>query len=240
MLLNARLTLPIYWLLVLGAHAWRYHRLALERERWALRAEREAVRARLTALQAQLQPHFLFNSLNAIAAFIVPRPRAAEEMVCALSQLLRSVLRMTDRPEIALGEELEFARGYLAVHRLRFDDALKVSWDIEPSVNGASVPALILQPLIENALEHGLRGRSGEVTIGAQARAGRLVLSVTDRADAVPAAEESARDSGRIGLHNTRERLTAVFGRDHRLELVRVPGGVRAEMEFPLRVSEKP
>jgi hypothetical protein len=237
MLFNARLTLPIYWLIVVGVLAWRHHRVALEREGRAVRAEREAVRARLAALQAQMQPHFLFNSLNAIAAFITRRPTAAEDMVCALSTLLRSVLRMSERPEIPLREELEFARGYLAVHSIRFEDALRVSWQIEPKTNEALVPTLLLQPLIENALEHGLRGAAGEIEIRVDARNQRLVLSVTDRVDEKPSANGLAHNGTCLGLRNTHERLQTLFGADYRLDLVELPNGARAEIELPLRSS---
>lgn len=237
LILNARLTLPIYWLLVMGVLAWRHHRVALEREGRAVRAEREAVRARLAALQAQLQPHFLFNSLNAIAAFITRRPAAAEDMVCALSTLLRSVLRMSESPEIPLREELEFARGYLAVHRIRFEDTLRVSWQIEPTVKDALVPTLLLQPLIENALEHGLRGAAGEIEIRVAAQDQRLVLSVTDRIDDEPAASHPAHEGTCLGLRNTHERLKTLFGADYRLDLIDLPNGARAEIEIPLCFS---
>lgn len=237
MLLNARFTLPIYWLIALAVLAWQHHRIALDGEGRAVRAEREAVRARLAALQAQLQPHFLFNSLNAISAFIRQRPAAAEEMVCALSNLLRSILHMSERPEIPLHEELEFARGYLAVHRIRFEDTLRVSWHIDPNTSQAVVPTLLLQPFIENALEHGLRGAAGEITIGAEARRQRLVLFVTDRADQQPPEGGAVHEGTRTGLRNTRERLQTLFGSNYRLDLINLPDGVRAEIELPLRTT---
>jgi hypothetical protein len=236
-LINARLTVPIYWLLVVSVLAWRHHRIALEREGRAIRAEREAVRARLAALQSQLQPHFLFNSLNAIAAFITRRPSAAEDMVCALSNLLRSILRMSERPEIPFREELEFARSYLAVNQIRFEDTLRVSWQIEPATNEAMVPTLLLQPLIENALEHGLRGAAGEIAIRAEARGTRLVLSVTDRTDEQSPESSPEHDGTHVGLRNTRERLTTLFGADYRLELKELSDGARAEVEFALRTT---
>jgi hypothetical protein len=237
LLFNARLTLPIYWLIVVGVLAWRHHRIALEREGRAVRAEREAVRARLSALQAQLQPHFLFNSLNAIAAFIKRRPEAAEDMVCALSNLLRSILHMSERPEIALREEVGFAREFLAVHSIRFEDTLRICWSIEPRANEAVVPTLLLQPIIENALEHGLRGAAGEIAIGAEVRGPRLVLTVTDRAD-LPATENGHPHAGtRLGLRNTRERLETLFATDYRLDLIDLPEGVRAEIELPFRTA---
>lgn len=235
LLLNARLTLPIYWLIVVGVLAWRHHGIALEREGRALRAERELVHARLAALQSQLQPHFLFNSLNAISAFISQRPAAAEEMVVALSTLLRSVLRMSERTEIPLHEELDFARRYLAVHRIRFEDTLRVSWSIAPDTGTALVPTLLLQPLIENALDHGLRGAAGDLEISAHFRGQSLVLAVTNRSDLLATEPTPARDSTRLGLRNTRQRLETLFGSRYRLELHEVPGGARAEIELPLR-----
>jgi LytS/YehU family sensor histidine kinase len=158
-------------------------------------------------------------------------------MVCALSDLLRRILHMSERPEIQLQEELEFAHGYLAVHRIRFEDALRVSWHIDPKANEAIVPTLLLQPLIENALEHGLRGDPGEIAIGAEIHDHRLLLSVTDRADE-PLQETSAAHNGtRVGLRNTHERLRTIFGSDYRLDLVVLPDGSRAEIEFPFRIN---
>lgn len=236
LLLNARLTLPIYWLIVVAVLAHRHHRIALEREGRALRAERELVRARLAALQSQLQPHFLFNSLNAISAFIAQRPAAAEEMVCALSDLLRRVLQLSDRPEIALHEELAFARGYLAVHAIRFSDSLRVSWKINPAAHDALVPTLVLQPLIENALDHGLRGAPGEIEIAARIDRSAVQLAVTNRSDDPLPAEATPPGHG-VGLRNTRERLATLFGNDYRLELQEIPGGARTEIEFPYRAA---
>lgn len=234
--MSARLTLPIYGLIVVGAHAWRHHRIALEREGRARRAEHELVRARLAALQAQLQPHFLFNSLNAISAFIARRPAAAENMVCALSELLRAVLHASERTEISLREELEFARRYLAVHQIRFEETLRVDWRIARGLDGALVPTLLLQPLLENALEHGLGGSGGDVTIGAESDGDRLRLAVTNRS--IAASPPAARSGTRLGLRNTRARLEALFGAGYRLELIELADGARAEVELPLRRSE--
>lgn len=234
-LLNARLTLPIYWLIVVAVHAWRHHRIALDREGRAVRAEREAVRARLAALQAQLQPHFLFNSLNAITAFIRQRPAAAESMVCALSNLLRRILYASERPEIPLPEELAFARDYLAIHRIRFEDTLEIRWELDPAADAAIVPALILQPLIENALEHGLRGAAGEILIRTRVEGARLVLVVVDQAAESAPADYVPPASPRVGLRNTRERLETLFGADYRLDLELLAHGGRAEIHLPFR-----
>lgn len=235
--MSTRLTLPIYWLIVVATLALRHHRLALEREGRALRAERELVQARLAALQTQLQPHFLFNSLNAISAFIAHRPAAADNMVCALSDLLRAVLNVSDRTEIPLHEELDFSRRYLAVHRIRFEDALRVEWTIAREAEAALVPTLVLQPILENALEHGLGGSGGELAISATVRDECLLLAVTNHSDyALEAGGAATVCSGtRTGLRNTRARLAALFGPAYRLELIDLPGGARAEIELPLR-----
>lgn len=235
--MSARLTLPIYGLIVVGAHAWRHHRIALERDGHAVRAERELARARLAALQAQLQPHFLFNSLNAISAFIARRPAAAERMVCALSDLLRAVLHASERTEIPLREELEFARRYLAVHQIRFEETLRIDWRIAPGVGEALVPTLLLQPLIENALEHGLGGSAGDLVIGAELHGDRLRLAVINRSRHAAAPPPAGGSGTRLGLRNTRARLAALFGSDHRLELIELADGARAEVELPLRRS---
>lgn len=242
-LFRARLTMPIYWLVVASVHAWRYHRASLERERRARLAENQLTEARLKALQAQLQPHFLFNSLNTISAFIHTQPAAADEMVCALSELLRSVLAYSDRAEVTLREELDLTDRYLLIHRIRFRDALRVRWSLDAQAFDAVVPALLLQPLIENALRHGLRNGPGTVEIMAQTGNDRLAIQIVDHSDQPESPPTSAAAVGPIpqegvGLRNTRSRLQTLYGDDHRLDLVRVPGGMRVEIEMPLRRAD--
>src|SRR5947207_8288077 len=178
----------VYAALVALAHAADYSREARDRERRALQLEAQLARARLGALQAQLHPHFLFNALNGIAELIHEDPAAAERMVLRLGDLLRAALRDSDAQEITLGRELEFVRAYLEVEQVRFQDRLSVDWRIDPVALPALVPALVLQPLVENALRHGVAAHTGScrVTVGAALVGGSLRLEVSDTGPGLP------------------------------------------------------
>lgn len=239
---RARLSVPIYFLLVAAAHAIAYHRRSLERERRALTAEARLAEARLLALQTQIQPHFLFNTLNAISSLIFTAPRAADEMLCSLSELLRSVLAASTRREVSLAEELGFTDRYLSIQQIRFADRLEVQRDIEAGLESAAVPTLILQPLAENAVIHGITpgSKRGVVKVRVRRAGDRLVLSVADSGHGgapLPQAADGAlvvREN--IGLANVRARLEALHGSAAHLTLASAPeGGVGATIELPLR-----
>ena len=213
----------VYAALVALAHAADYSREARDRERRALQLEAQLARARLGALQAQLHPHFLFNALNGIAELIHEDPAAAERMVLRLGELLRTALRESDAQEITLGRELEFVRAYLEVEQVRFQDRLSVDWRIDPVALPALVPALVLQPLVENALRHGVAAHTGScrVTVGAALVGGSLRLEVSDTGPGLPPG--GVREG--LGLSNTRLRLAQLYGPGGRLELTGVAGG---------------
>jgi hypothetical protein len=239
---RARASIPIYWVIVAVAHAFVYHRRALERDRRALQAESRLVEARLTALQAQLNPHFLFNTLNAVVHYVRADPDAAEEMLTTLSEMLRTVLACADRREVSLEQELAFVDHYLAIQRVRFADRLSVRKEIAPETLAATVPTLLLQPLVENAVIHGVAPERtpGTVFLRARVEAGRLHLEVADTGRgaprALPADAPLAFKEG-IGLSNTRARLTALFGEDFHLLIAPAPeGGVCVRIDIPLRV----
>lgn len=241
---RARLALPIYLVLVAAAHAVSYHRRSLERERRALAAEAKLVSARLMALQNQLHPHFLFNTLNAVSALIHTYPKAADEMVCALSELLRSILAVSERKDMPLAEELRFIDRYLRIQQTRFNDKLSVRFEIDKAVEAALVPTLILQPLVENAVIHGITPRSehGQVTVRALQKYGRLFLWVSDNGSGGRNGTKNSDDSLRfhegLGLRNTRARLTALYGHDFRFFFKPSDqGGVSAFLDLPLRFA---
>ena len=201
--------------------------LAVERER-SLHAEAAASRARLQALRYQLDPHFLFNTLNAISTLVVERRTdEAERTIARLGEFLRLTLEGTQADEIPLGEELEFVRRYLEIETVRFSDRLAVEIDVEPAALGARVPAMILQPIVENALQHA----DGRITVTARRQDRMLQVSVTDNGRGLV---DAPRVGHGIGLANTRERLRHLYGNAQRLELQRTEGGgVRATMELP-------
>ena len=211
-------------------------RAALERER--LRAE--VAEQRLIALTGQLQPHFLFNTLQGISTLIHRDAEAADEMLAKLSDLLRDVLRHRLSALVPIEDELRFVRTYLEIAHLRFADRLTFDIDEAPGVADAAVPLFILQPLVENALSHGIGGRArgGQVRIRAWRTDDRLNMEVSDDGAGMPNGAP-AREG--IGLSNTRERLRATFGDDQRLILEgRMGGGSVARIEIPYRRHAAP
>jgi LytS/YehU family sensor histidine kinase len=207
---------------------------AHERELDAARAKGQLAEARLQVLTAQLQPHFLFNTLQGISTLITRDPIAADRMLTSLSDLLREVLRREDRREVDLDEELRVLEPYLDISRWRFGDRLTVRTSADDDARRALVPFFILQPLVENAVYHGVSSRAGPAAIQIDAtRSGdRLWLAVTD--DGLGA---DVSDAGRgIGLANTRERLVELYGDRHTLEIDRPPsGGYRVRVGIPYR-----
>jgi two-component system, LytTR family, sensor kinase len=187
----------------------------------------------LQALRYQLNPHFLFNTLNAISTLVVDKRNAeAGKMISRLSDFLRLTLDRPDVEEVPLSDEIEFARRYLEIEQVRFGDRLSVNIDVDDDAWTARVPALVLQPLVENAIRHAVAPREagGRIEIGARV-AGRAVQVWV--ADDGPGLNANGNGTG-IGLANTRERLQQLYGSAHRFQLVN-GCGLRAELEIPLR-----
>jgi len=224
---------------VLGIeHAIFYFQQARERENQAARLSAQLADARLGALRMQMKPHFLLNSLNAILVLVRDRDHAtATRVLEELGEILRQVLR-TERPEqVPLEEEIEFLRRYLAIEQVRFPDRLRTSFRISPDARRAAVPDFILQPLVENAVRHGIAHRveAGQVSITAVREGEDLVLTVEDDG---PGYREEETTAG-LGLANTRERLEVLFGERGRLRLIARPGGgTIATIRIPFRGLE--
>jgi signal transduction histidine kinase len=231
-------TVP-YSLLVYGAivgvqHAATYHRRAQERELRAAALERRLAEARLLALQMQLNPHFLFNALHAVSTLMRRDLAAADRMIVRLSGLLRHALDRTDRQQVPLREELAFLDRYLEIEQTRFGPRLRVERDLDPAVLDAPVPNLVLQPLVENALKHGVerQAKPGVIRLTARRAGGGLELIVADNGPGLPA-NGVARP--RIGLGNTQERLAQLHGAAGSLTLRPAPGGgTEAVVRLPL------
>jgi len=233
--------LIIYWITVLGHLGWHSYRHNREREVETAELQRELVEARLEALRMQLNPHFLFNTLHAVSALIHENPEAADRVVARLSELLRMSLDQTKPQEVPLSEEIAFLDRYLEIEQTRFAERLKIEKDIAPDAQKALVPYLILQPLVENAIRHGIEPREelGRLGIRARRSDGRLQLSISDNGDGLPKqASEPPREG--IGLSNTRSRLRHLYGESFRLEFA-VPegGGLEARMEIPFHTVAK-
>ena len=199
--------------------------------------EAQLAEARLAALRMQLQPHFLFNSLNAITVIVRDRDTAtATRMLEQLGDMLRRVMR-ADRPqEVTLADELDFVRQYLGIEQVRFSDRLRPEFAVEAAVQGALVPEFLLQPLVENAVRHGVAKRTGATLLRIEARreGGDLVIGVIDDGPGTPAAVTEG-----VGLGNTRERLATLYGDRARLELSPTSqGGTRVTVRLPYRTTE--
>jgi LytS/YehU family sensor histidine kinase len=234
-----------YWA-VIGLQAlFRSNREARRRERDALELEiqssqlaEELISSQLSALKMQLHPHFLFNTLSAIVVLVRQgKGREAETMLSRLSDLLRHTLDDVETQEVPLWRELEFLRIYLSIEQVRFEDRLRVRIDAGPEVSDALVPHMALQPLVENAVRHGL-GQSEEpvlIHVGVSSVNGHLTLTVTDDGPGCPTPvfEEKG-----IGLTNTRNRLKRLYGSEATLSMEsRVPRGVQVTMTLPYRTG---
>jgi two-component system, LytTR family, sensor kinase len=223
----------LYWLIVGGWLAWDYHRESRNRELKATQLEKLLAEARLQTLQTQLQPHFLFNALNTISAFVERNPRGARRMIEHLGDLLRFSLDRSDRQETTLQEELAALDHYLAIQRVRFEDHLKVSVEVEPETLRAAVPGLILQPLVENAIRHGATQHSSSIEVSAWRDNGSLHLRVMDDGPGLPPSWQLSERAG-IGLSNTQRRLAQLYPAAHRFSVREAPGGgVVAEVVIP-------
>jgi signal transduction histidine kinase len=215
------------------ATASTFYRQAVARARAVEQARAELAQAELRALRAQINPHFLFNTLNSIASLIAVEPRAAEETTTRLAEVFRYALQGSERERAPFGAELEFLRSYLAIERTRFGDRLRVEERIEPGLESILVPSLLLQPIVENAVRHGISGRPEGGTLGLAARRSGdlLVIEVTDDG---PGMDGSTAPGGTgFGLHSVRERLRAA-GPPHTLSIDSAPGrGSRVRITVP-------
>jgi two-component sensor histidine kinase len=203
------------------------------------RAQDQLAEAQLHSLRLQLHPHFLFNTLNTITALIGPEPRAAERMVSGLSELLRASLRLADEQEVPLARELDHLRLYVDIQQTRFGDRLDVAMEVDPAVRSALVPSLLLQPLVENAIRHGIspRAAGGRISVRASRQADELQLEVKD--DGVGATtRDGALPREGVGLTNTRERLRRLHGGRHRFMYESRPGsGFAVRIALPFRTE---
>jgi len=234
----------LFYALLLGiAHLVLYYRRYREREQAAAQLARGLTEARLQALKMQLQPHFLFNTLNAISALIPAEAKPARRMIARLGDLLRTTLEHEETQEVTLREELDFLQPYLEIEQARLEDRLTVVMNIAPETLDALVPHLILQPLVENAVRHGIAARiePGRVEISASRGPDDrfLQLEITDDGRGVDRDHELGTRRG-VGLTNIRSRLEQLYGREHRFKLEnQAAGGVLVRITLPFRSAEK-
>jgi two-component system LytT family sensor kinase len=197
--------------------------------------QRLLMQARLDALTSQINPHFLFNTLNSVSALIRTNPHQARMVVYQLSNILRRLLRKHDNFS-SLREELNFVDDYLSIEVVRFGDKLKFRKDVETSALDMQLPSMLLQPLIENCIKHGLSNKieGGSITLRARRVEGRLHLLIEDDGVGIPEAEMATLLERGIGVSNVNERLKVLFGADYRMWIDSKPGqGTRIEIEVP-------
>lgn len=234
------LQLPTFWGLVGVAHALRFYERARVRELREVELESRLAEARLAALRMQLHPHFLFNTLNSIASLVHDKPYVAEEMIESLSDLLRVTLNHSDRQEVTVREELEFLDRYLHIEQTRFGERLRVERRIDPEVSDAMVPTLVLQPLVENAVRHGIEKQiaPGCISITIERAGPKLRLLVNDNGRGCQTSRNKLQEG--VGLSNTRSRLKELYGELGVLELQ--PGsseGFVATVTIPWRTNQR-
>ena len=216
----------LYWGVVGVHHAIYYAHALGDRELREARLEARLVEARLDALQRQLHPHFVFNTLHAIAGVLHRDPDAAESMLVRLGDLLRAVFRSHSQQEVSLGREIELTQQYLDIQRMRFGAGLKVEVDVPGQLRDTPVPVLVLQPLVENAIKHGFAGRTdgGTIRISARQTADRVEVTVGDSGRGASAdAVQCARDG--VGLSNMRSRLEHLYPGRHALTVAAPASG---------------
>ena len=236
---RAQFTIPVYWAIVCVTWVISYYQQLRERERRTLELEARLTQANLQTLKSQLQPHFLFNTLNAIASLVRRKPEAAENMIGSLSDFLRMNLDAAQQHEVPLRREIEFLDHYLDIQQTRFGERLRIEKEIEPAALDVAVPTLILQPLVENSLRHGLEQREsgGTILIRASRDRDSLRLQVRDDGEGFKGGQLTAICEG-IGLSNTKARLQELYGDAHRFQITsNADGGLTVSVELPWRGS---
>jgi two-component system, LytTR family, sensor kinase len=233
--------LMTYCAIVGLSYALAYYRESQDRALKAAHLEMRLVEARLKTLEAELHPHFLFNTLHAISTLVFTNPEAADRMISRLSDLLRLTFDRSGAPAVSLQEELAFLEKYLEIEQIRFQDRLSVRFDVDPEMLDAEVPRLILQPLVENAIKHGVSPSSekGLIQISARRAGGALEIEVRDNGLGLNG-QARARFSKGVGLSNTRARLECLYGDAHSLDFSEGHGGLAVKMQIPLAGAAQP
>ncbi len=228
----------VYYWGVVGLHEGiAVYRRSKEREATAYQLEAKLAQAQLRALKMQLNPHFLFNTLNAVSALLHSDPATADRMLVKLGSLLHLSLEQSREQESSLEQEIAFLEGYLEIEQLRFGERLKVRIEVPKPLLEAQVPTFVLQPLVENAIKHGLAGRAagGTIHIRARQEGRRLFLEVEDNGTGIPGAHSGTG----IGTRNTKSRLVQLYGEEQSFDLkFPATGGALAQISLPFSLSK--
>ena len=229
-----------YWAVVGASHAYDFHRESQAQKLAAAHLQTRLAEASLQSLQRQLHPHFLFNTLHSISALIPRDPEAADAVLGQLSDLLRLTLDRIGTQELPLKEELDFVQKYVEIERTRFGERLRVEFDVAPETLDAAVPNMLLQPLVENAIRHGIARKvgGGRVDITARRENGDLCLEVRDTGPGLAEVKQGL--SKGVGLANTRSRLEHLFGERHSLDFSEpAGGGLAVKIVIPFSVDPR-
>lgn len=219
-------------------HSYNYYCRANDVEVRAAQLQSELANAKLDLLRAQIHPHFLFNTLNTISSILREDPDGADRMISSLGQFLRAALEQSRTAEVPLKQELDLLSAYLSIQKVRFEDALHIEIDVQPDVLDALVPILVLQPLAENAIKHGLRDETENLTLTIRARrdGDTLHMQVHDSGGS----GGNDRPGLGVGLANTRQRLLHTYGERQSVTIEQTPGeGFGVTLRVPLREAER-
>jgi two-component system LytT family sensor kinase len=229
-----------YWAIVGLSHAVLYYRESRDRAVRASQLETRLIEAQMATLQQQLRPHFLFNTLHAISTLMHRDVEAADRTLMSLSDLLRMTLENVGLQEVTLQAELDFVSKYLEIERTRFADRLIVTFNIDPVALDSLVPSLLLQPLVENAIKHGVakKAGTGHIEISARNQHGKLWIEIRDDGAGLSESGLAALQKG-IGVSTTRARLQHQFGADFRFEFHRQEPGVAVVIAVPWRIERR-
>jgi two-component system LytT family sensor kinase len=233
--------LLVYWFIFLMSHASNYYRSYREGELKASQLRTQLAQSQLEALKMQVHPHFLFNTLHSISALLSKDTESARKMITRLGDFLRLTLESGGSNEVTLQQELEFLNGYLEIERIRFQDRLTTTIDVDPEVLNVHVPNLILQPIVENAMRHAVaRTNAGIVEISAVPRNGSVHIEVKDNGPGIGSETRAmSRGSRGVGLANTQARLECLYGSQAKFELRNRPsGGLTVVLEVPRSKEE--
>jgi two-component system LytT family sensor kinase len=223
------INLLIYAVMIGSSHAAEFYRRYRERDQKLAQLETMLAQAQLNALRMQLHPHFLFNALNSLSDLIDRDAQTANQMVARLGAFLRLTLQSPETQEVMLAEEVEFLRNYLEIEKMRFEERLNIRLDIAPETSTAKVPHLILQPLVENAIRHGIAQRESDGCVEIRARRldAMLCLQVSDNGPGIHAHNSAEDQNGNgLGVLNTQARLQKLYGERQRFEMSNLPESV--------------
>ena len=236
---NINLAFFIYWVIAVASHAFGYYKKFQERELQTSKLEAQLAREQLQLLRNQLQPHFLFNTLHTLSALIYEDVQAADKMIRQLGELLRKTLDHSDEQEITLNQEIEQLGYYLEIMKTRFQSRLFVEMKIPNETKNAMIPNLILQPLVENAIKHGLEASTeiGKIKITVEKKDEMLIIEIEDNGPGLKAKDNEMQPKG-LGLMNTKKRLSQLYKKDHKFELINIDsGGLNVRLEIPFHTE---